>query len=98
MVEREVAAQLTGRPQAFAIRPELIRILADGAVPAGHVSAEGVLQDILYHGASSRCRVRTDGGSVLAVAQPESGGAAALPAPGTRVRIAWPQASAVPLE
>jgi putative spermidine/putrescine transport system ATP-binding protein len=98
VVEPELAARLTGRAQAFAIRPELIRILADGALPTGHVSAEGVLEDILYHGASSRCHVRTDGGAVLAVAQPETGGATALPAPGTRVRIAWPQASAVPLD
>jgi len=98
VVEPELAARLTGRAQAFAIRPELIRILADGAVPAGYVSAEGVLENILYHGASSRCHVRTDGGAVFAVAQPESGGAATLPAPGTRVRVAWPQASAVPLE
>jgi len=98
VVEPELAARLTGRAQAFAIRPELIRILADGAVPAGYVSAEGVLENILYHGASSRCHVRTDGGAVFAVAQPESGGAATLPAPGTRVRVAWPQASAVPIE
>jgi putative spermidine/putrescine transport system ATP-binding protein len=98
VVEPELAARLTGRAQAFAIRPELIRIIADGATPAGYVSADGVLEDILYHGASSRCHVRTDGGVVLAVAQAESGGAATLPAPGTRVRIAWPQASAVALE
>jgi len=98
VVEPELAARLTGRAQAFAIRPELIRILADGTVPAGYVSTEGVLEDILYHGASSRCHVRTESGAVFAVAQAESGGAATLPAPGTRVRVAWPQASAVPLE
>ena len=98
VVEPELAARLTGRAQAFAIRPELIRIIADGATPAGYVSADGVLEDILYHGASSRCHVRTDGGAVLAVAQAESGGAPTLPAPGTRVRIAWPHTSAVPLD
>jgi putative spermidine/putrescine transport system ATP-binding protein len=98
VVESALAGRLTGREQAFAIRPELIRILTDGTVPAGYVSAEGVLEGILYHGASSRCHVRLDGGALLAVAQPESGGGASVPAPGSRVRIAWPQASAVPLE
>jgi hypothetical protein len=62
------------------------------------VSAEGTLEDVLYHGASSRYRVRTDDGTVLAVAQAESGGPSMLPDPGTRVRIAWPQSSAVPLD
>src|SRR5262245_6990352 len=94
VVDAALAKRLTGRAQPFAIRPELIRILPDDAVPEGHVSIEGVLEDVLYHGASSRCHVRTDGGVLLAVAQPESGGAGTLPAPGTRVRIAWPQASA----
>src|SRR5688572_11277164 len=98
VVESDLAVRLTGRPQAFAIRPELIRIVTDGAPPADHVITEGVLEGVLYHGASSRCHVRTDDGAVLAVAQAESGDAAALPAPGTRVRISWPRASAVPLE
>jgi len=98
VVEPALAERLTGRAQAFAIRPEQIRILTDGAAPADHVSVEGVLEDILYHGASSRCHVRSDDGTVLTVAQAESGGAAKPPAPGTRVRIAWPQASAVPLD
>ena len=98
VVESDLADRLTGRAQAFAIRPEQIRILADGTPPAGHVCVEGVVEDILYHGASSRCHVRIDGGTLLAVAQAESGGAPSLPAPGTRVRIAWAPASAVPLE
>ncbi|HEX9773619.1 MAG TPA: ABC transporter ATP-binding protein [Steroidobacteraceae bacterium] len=98
VVEAPLAARLTGRAQAFAIRPELIRILPDGAAPGGHVSAEGVLEGILYHGASSRYHVRIDAEHVLAVAQAESGGATPLPAPGSRVRLAWPMDSAVPLE
>ncbi len=97
IVDAALAERLTGRAQAFAIRPELIRILTDGVVPDAHVSADGVLEDILYHGASSRGHVRIDDGAVLAIARAESGGDTALPAPGTHVRIAWPQASAVPL-
>jgi putative spermidine/putrescine transport system ATP-binding protein len=98
VVEAPLAEKLTGRPQAFAIRPEQIRMLANGEVPAGHVSAEGVLESTLYHGASSRCLVRIDGGTVLAVALAESGGASPSPTPGSRVRITWPQGSAVPLD
>jgi putative spermidine/putrescine transport system ATP-binding protein len=97
VVERDLAERLTGRTQPFAIRPELIRIVGDGAVPADHVSAEGVLEHVLYHGATSRYHVRIDG-AVLAVAQAETGGAVAVSAPGARVRIAWPKASAVPLD
>jgi putative spermidine/putrescine transport system ATP-binding protein len=98
VVDAALAERLTGRAQPFAIRPELIRILPDGAVPEGYVSTEGVLEDVLYHGASSRCHVRIDGGTLLAVAQAESGPGTRPPAPGARVRLAWPQASAVPLE
>ena len=98
VVESDLAERLTGRRQAFAIRPELIRIVTNGAPPADHVVTEGVLENILYHGATSRCHVRTSDGAVFAVAQAESGNAAALPAPGTRVLISWPRASAVPLQ
>jgi putative spermidine/putrescine transport system ATP-binding protein len=98
VIEAPLAARLTGRAQAFAIRPEQIRILADGETPAGHVSTEGVLESTLYHGASSRCLVRIDGGNVLGVALGETGDATRPPPPGSRVRITWPQGSAVPLE
>ena len=71
VVESGLAERLTGRAQAFAIRPELIRIVTDGAEPADHVSTEGVLEDVLYHGARSRYHGRIDG-AVLAVAQAET--------------------------
>jgi putative spermidine/putrescine transport system ATP-binding protein len=96
VVEAPLAERLTGRAQAFAIRPELIRLLANEPAPEGQVTAEGVFEDVLYHGASSRCHVRLDDGTVLAVARAEPGDDP-LPAAGTRVRLAWPQASAVPL-
>ena len=41
-----------------------------GGTGGSHIH-RGVLEDILYHGASSRCHVRTDDGAVLAVAQAE---------------------------
>jgi hypothetical protein len=42
--------------------------------------------------------VRVDAEHLLAVARPESAGVAPLPAPGSRVRLAWSAGDAVPLE
>jgi len=99
VVADELAEQLTGRRTPFAIRPELIEILAlDTPLPAGMLGTEGTLQDVLYHGSSSRCHVRVAAGTVLAVARTESAGAAPLPPQGTRVRLAWRPGDAVALE
>ena len=60
---------------------------------------EGQLLDVLYHGASSRCHVRIDEQTTLAVARPESALAAATPlAAGDSVRLAWRPEHAVPLQ
>jgi putative spermidine/putrescine transport system ATP-binding protein len=99
VVEAELAEQLTGRRQAFAIRPELIDILAAGArVPETAVQCEGTIVDILYHGASSRCHVRIDAGTVLAVARAESAAPDSAIREGERVRLAWRPENAVPLQ
>ncbi len=99
VVSGALAEQITGRRTPFAIRPELIEIQPDdGSAPEGlHVTA-GILEDVLYHGASSRCHVRIDADTLLAVARAESAGAAPLPSPGTRVRLAWRPDDAVALE
>ena len=99
VVEGALAERLHGRPASFAIRPELIEVLpADAEAPAGHVTCVGRLEDILYHGASSRGLVRVDGGAVLAVARAESADAPPLPPQGSHVRLAWRPVDAVPLE
>ena len=99
VVAADLAEQLTGRRQAFAIRPELITILAgDERAPEGSVRCEGTLDDVLYHGASSRCHVRLDAQTVLAVARPESATAGPDLLEGQAVRLAWRPDSAVPLE
>ncbi len=99
VVTGALAEHITGRRTPFAIRPELIEIRPDeGDPPAGLLSAAGILEDVLYHGASSRCHVRVDADTLLAVARAESAGAAPLPAPGTRVRLAWRADDAVALE
>lgn len=99
VVTGELAERLTGRRTPFAIRPELIEIRPSGAtLPEGLLGAEGTLEDVLYHGASSRCHVRVDAATVLAVARAESAAAAPLPPQGTRVRLAWRPGDAVALE
>jgi ABC-type Fe3+/spermidine/putrescine transport system ATPase subunit len=100
VVGREAAQILTGRDRAFAIRPELIDLLAPGE-PAtdGYVQCAGEVVDVLYHGASSRLRVKVDELTTLAVARAETAGAGGAGlTTGARVRLAWRPEHAVPLQ
>jgi putative spermidine/putrescine transport system ATP-binding protein len=99
VIEAEAARELTGQAHAFAIRPELIELVPpDGAVRDGSLRCDGEVLDVLYHGASSRCRVRLPNGTVLAVAQPEGSAAVAALAAGAHVRLAWRPEHAVMLQ
>ncbi len=100
VVRREAARTLTGSAHAFAIRPELIGILAPGASPVDdHVQCAGEVVDILYHGASSRLRVKVDDSTTLAVALAETADSSVAGlATGARVRLAWRPEHAVPLQ
>ena len=82
---------LTGHDRAFAIRPELIDLLAAGEPAAdGQVECAGEIVDVLYHGASSRLRVQVDERTTLAVARSEAaGGGVQGLTTGARVRLAW---------
>lgn len=98
VVAGALAERITGRREPFAIRPELIEVLPSGApAPLGSVTCTGTLEDVLYHGASSRCHVRVDEATVLAVARAESGATASLPPQGASVQLAWRAEHAVPL-
>jgi putative spermidine/putrescine transport system ATP-binding protein len=100
VVGREAAKALTGSDGAFAIRPELIDILATGEpVADGYVHCAGEVVDVLYHGASSRLRVKVDEHTTLAVARAETaGGSIEGLATGARVRLAWRPEHAVRLQ
>jgi putative spermidine/putrescine transport system ATP-binding protein len=99
VVSGALAEGITGRGTPFAIRPELIEIRPEvAALPEGMLGVAGTLEDVLYHGASSRCHVRVDADTLLVVARAESAGATALPPAGSRVRLAWRPADAVTLE
>jgi putative spermidine/putrescine transport system ATP-binding protein len=98
VVAASLAERLTGRRVPFAIRPELIEIQRpDRAPPEGWLAADGTLEDMLYHGASSRCQVRIDADTLLAVARAESA-LTPLPPIGSLVRLAWRAADVVTLE
>ena len=98
VIEGELARAVTGEARSFAIRPEVIDVLAAGeSAPAGALGCEGSLEDIHYHGATSRWHIRTEAGTVLAAVRPESGIAGGVPTHGSRVRLAWSRASLVPL-
>jgi putative spermidine/putrescine transport system ATP-binding protein len=99
VVEGPAAERLTGRRESFAIRPELIDLLPAGVAPdPGTIACSGTLEDVLYHGASSRCHIRVDDQTVLAVSRAESASGSALPPQGSRVQLAWRQESMVPLK
>jgi putative spermidine/putrescine transport system ATP-binding protein len=99
VVEGAAAERLTGRREPFAIRPELIDVLAAGVAPdPGTITCSGTLEDVLYHGASSRCHVRVDDQTVLAVSRAESASGSALPPQGSRVQLAWRPESMVSLQ
>ena len=57
-------------------------MLPAGGAPAGRApcTCDGTLEDVLYHGASSRCHVRVDAATLLAVARAESAAGAAAAA------------------
>ena len=79
----------------------MIDVLPAGApVPEGSVYCEGQLQDVLYHGASSRCHVRIDAHDHAGRRSiRDSRMSASTPfAAGDNVRLAWRPEHAVPLQ
>jgi putative spermidine/putrescine transport system ATP-binding protein len=97
VVEGELAKRITGAVSTFAVRAETIEVTAAGVpVPAGALSCEGTLEDLHYHGATSRWHVRTDAGPILAAVRAE-GAAPVAATRGSRVQLFWSRESIVPL-
>jgi putative spermidine/putrescine transport system ATP-binding protein len=94
LVEAQAAERLIGRRQAFALRPERIEI---DPIAGSGFTAEGLVEDCRYHGASTRMDVMLDGGVRLIVDRANTGGAA-RPEIGQRVRIGWPDSAIQPLD
>ncbi|MFO1406144.1 MAG: ABC transporter ATP-binding protein [Steroidobacteraceae bacterium] len=98
VVPAALAERLAGRRSPFALRPELIDVVPTSTpTPSGWLGCAGTLEDVLYHGASSRLHVRVDAGTVIAVTRAEAA-VAPPPAPGAEVALAWRPESMVWLE
>ena len=92
IVDAATAARLVGRAQAFALRPERIRILdpVDGAAEGlADFAVEGTLTGVQYHGASTRLEVALDGTGVLIADRANAAAGGGRPEIGARVRLGW---------
>jgi putative spermidine/putrescine transport system ATP-binding protein len=94
----EMAARFAGWDgQAFAIRAENVAVQRESvAVAADDVSAAGSVVAVQFHGAGSRWQVQLDAGDIWSAWVPDSRNPSDL-AVGSRVRLAWPRAAAMPL-
>ena len=64
----DLALRLIGTSDAHSLRPERIRILDSGEEPpAGHLSVDGVVRDVVFLGSLTRYRVEVDLGIDLVV-------------------------------
>jgi len=83
---------LNGRPSRFTVRPEKIRLLAEGATAADGANIEdGQIRDVVYVGMVTRYLVDLDAGGQLMVVRQnlETSSTEALEARGRRVRLEW---------
>ncbi len=92
----ETAVSITGSPQQFSVRPEKIRLVrAETAVPDGHCTVEGQVQDVVYVGMHTRYTVALPSGEEMIIVQqnmdvtPQDGTAVS----GQPVRLIWPGAA-----
>jgi putative spermidine/putrescine transport system ATP-binding protein len=87
----EIARRILGHDGLFALRPEKISLLAEGASAApGTRQAEGTVAKIVFAGMVTRYTVTVEGGgSLQVVAQNLAPATLAAFARGTRVVLAW---------
>ena len=92
------AQQLAGTAQPFSLRPEHIRIARDAVSDANTVCVSGRVEDVQYHGASSRIELElADGLRLVASINNDEGEDAGLPAIGETVFALWSRQAMVPL-
>jgi putative spermidine/putrescine transport system ATP-binding protein len=83
---------LNGKPSRFTVRPEKIRMLAEGELPAtGWNVEDGEIRDVVYVGMVTRYVVDLDAGGRLMVVRQnlETSSSEVLEARGRRVRLEW---------
>ncbi len=95
-----VAETVLGRRGTFTVRPEKIHLGDIGdAVPAGFVTADGHVRDVVYLGSDTRYLVALDAGGELAVIRQNSSTSSmeALALKGRAVRLSWDRRYALPV-
>ena len=92
------AQQLAGTAQPFSLRPEHVRLARDAVPDANTVCAAGRVEDVHYHGASSRIELElADGLRLVASVNNGEGEGAELPTIGETVFACWARQAMVPL-
>jgi putative spermidine/putrescine transport system ATP-binding protein len=92
-------AQQLGGAQHVAIRPERVRVLADGRDPApGDVVLGGTVREVVYAGAETRVVVDAGAGLIMTALLLNAGASDIPLRRGQQVRLAWPADAAQPLE
>ena len=92
IVRGNAALKITGKPDAFSIRPEKIRLCPpDTAIEPDVYGEEGVIRDVVYLGMHTRYLVELkDGGDLTVVEQNQkSTSMEVLAAKGRRVKLLW---------
>jgi len=85
----EAAESVLGRDGSWSIRPEKISVAADTPPVPDRTSAAGVVEELVYTGATTRCVVALEAGGVLS-ALLLNGGADGQPlSRGQAVRLSW---------
>lgn len=92
VIDTALAASITGKHQAFAVRQENVSIVADAATPpAGQPTVKGEVLAIQFLGANQRIEVQV-GNQVITTLQADGEAATALAsrtAPGQQVTLTW---------
>ncbi|MDL1902574.1 ABC transporter ATP-binding protein, partial [Anaerolineae bacterium CFX9] len=92
IIRGELAERITGSAHPFAVRPEKIRIAAEGeSAPDGACAVDGRIRDVVYLGLNTRYLVELEDGSDMIVVQQnlETTSMSALSSRGQRVRLIW---------
>ena len=92
------ASKLAGSARPFSLRPEHIRLAREAVTDADSVCVGGRVEDVQYHGASSRIELELSDGLRLVVSvNNEEGGDSQAPVVGEAVFCHWSREAMVPL-
>jgi putative spermidine/putrescine transport system ATP-binding protein len=93
------ALQLAGDRNPFSLRPEHIRLVGEATGDADSICVAGRVEDVQYHGASSRIELEiADGFRLVVSVNNDEGGESRLPAVGETLFAVWSRKAMVPLQ